>query len=117
MKTFKDLIQKDNQTIFLNPDEFGEEKSIDGDAVMVVVDSDLTNERPRLVSAGEDIYANGIFKSTITFFVRKEVLGYVPEEGQLMKFGEVGGREYQYIVSSVSEAMGIIEVTIEANKS
>lgn len=117
MKTFKELVQQDNRTIFLNPEEFGEEKSIDGDAVMVVVDSDLINERPRLVSPGEDIYANGVFNSTITFFVRKEDMGYVPEEGQPIRFGEVGQNDYPYFVTNVSESMGIYEITIEANRA
>lgn len=114
---FKELVQQDNRTTFLNPDEFGEEKIIDGNVVIVVVDNDLTNERPRLVSAGEDIYANGVFRSTITFFVRKEELGYVPEEGQPIRFGEVGQSDYPYFVSNVSESMGILEITIEANRT
>lgn len=117
MNMFKDMIAKDNLNVFINFNEFGEEKSIDGDAVLVVVDSDLINERPRLVSPGEDIYANGVFRSTITFFVQKEELGYVPEEGQPIKFGEVGQSDYPYFVSNVSESMGILEITIDANRS
>lgn len=115
---FKELVAQDNVTVFINFDEFGEMRSIDGEELCIVEDKDLINERPRVhSSSGQDMFAEGVFRSIITFFVRLEDLGYMPEEGQDMRYGEVGKREYPYFVTNVSEAMGILEVTIEANRT
>lgn len=116
MSIFKDAVAQEI-SVFLNFDEFGEYRLIDGQEVLIVEDRDLINERPRLASsAGNLMAAEGVYLSIITFFVRQDDLGYVPEEGQEMRFGEVGKRGYPYLVTSVSEAMGILEVTIEANR-
>lgn len=105
----KEAIQKDNQAVFLNPDEFGELKNIDGVELMVVIDNDIINERSRFYLANESL---GVFRSTITFFIRKDDLGYTPVENQLMDFDDK-----PYILSNVFENLGIFEITIEANES
>ncbi|MFU1797373.1 hypothetical protein ACM1RC_26140 [Paenibacillus azoreducens] len=107
---FKEMVANDNLTVFINPEEFGEPKNIDGETLMVVVDYDLINERPHL-------YAEGTYLSKVTFFVHEADLGYVPAEGQEMRFGDVGKRGYPYLVTNVASNMGILEITIEANET
>ncbi|BFH15919.1 hypothetical protein WJ0W_003279 [Paenibacillus melissococcoides] len=118
MSIFKDAVAHDIASVFLNFDEFGEYRSIGGQKILIVEDRDLISERPGLSSAiGKNVTAEGVYLSVVTFFVRMDDLGYVPVEGQDMRYGEVGKREYPYFVTNVSEAMGILEVTIEANRS
>lgn len=104
---FKELVQHDNTNVFINFDEFGELKDIDGEDVLIVVDGDLINERPQAPS-----YEDGTYQNKLTFFVREEELGYVPEQYQNMKI-----ENYPYIVANVAKNMGILEVTIEANQT
>jgi len=115
---FKDIVAKDNVAVFINPDEFGEPKVINGAEYQVVIDHDLINERLRLyTSGGNNTAAEGVFLSTVIFFIRESDLGYVPVEGETMRFGNPGERGYPYLVTKVSSAMGILEITIEANQS
>ncbi|RXZ84588.1 hypothetical protein EBB07_00800 [Paenibacillaceae bacterium] len=118
MTTFKQQVEQDNLAVFINFDEFGEEKSIRGRKVLVVIDNDLINERQRLSTSGTtNTNPEGVYLSTVTFFVRQRDLGYVPVEGEQMLFGDLGERGYPYIVDKVAVNMGVIEVTIEGNQS
>ncbi|OPA76745.1 hypothetical protein BVG16_16370 [Paenibacillus selenitireducens] len=108
---FKKMIENDTK-IFLNIDEFGEVANIDGDDILVMIDNDIINKRPRLFSTGTDPYAQGVYQSLITFFVKKVDLGYTPVEGQDIRFnGKVS------LVKSVSDNLGIFEITLESNET
>lgn len=102
---FKAQVAQDNASVFLNLAEFGEEKTIDGALVTVVVDHDIVNERLH-------VYADGTYLSRVVFFVRETDLGYRPAEGQIMRY-----ENYPYSVAQVSEAMGFLEITLEGNRT
>ncbi|MFD0710631.1 hypothetical protein [Paenibacillus sp. GCM10027626] len=115
---FKDHVAQDNLKVFINMDEFGEPKFIDGEKYDVVIDYDLINERDRLYTVGRaGTDAAGVFQSAITFFIREADLGFIPDEGQPLFWGDSAHKSYPYIVAKVSSAMGILEITIEANES
>ena len=44
---FKDLIQKDNLQVFLNPYEFGEEHSVGGRQMTILIDDNEMIEREK----------------------------------------------------------------------
>ncbi|MBJ6362103.1 hypothetical protein ACFOQM_12455 [Paenibacillus sp. GCM10012307] len=116
--SFKDWIAQDNLRVFINPDEFGEPKMIDGVELSVVIDNDLINERNSLSAYGmNNVTAEGVYLSTITFFVRQSDLGYVPKEGERMQYGDVDKKGYSYMIAKVSGADGILEITLEGNQS
>jgi hypothetical protein len=108
---FKDQIAHDIKNTFINPREFGELADIDGEEKIIVFDNDVVNDRPRLFStSNRDSYAQGVYQSLITFFIDKDELGYTPVEQQQMKFnGDT------CIVTTVSENMGVFEITLESN--
>lgn len=105
---FKDYVAADVSAVFINPDEFGEEHDIDGESISIVLDSDIIQER----SERMDMYEDGTFQNRIIFFVRKDDLGYVPEENQLMHFNGMPG-----IVNESREEMGVIRVALEMNRA
>lgn len=109
---FKEQLEHDNSAIFINSEEFGEKHSIDGELLTVVIDNDLIHERPALSTSGVDFYAEGVYLSTITFFVEKYKLGYIPVENQQMRFDD-----YPCIVKRVSESFGMLEITLDANRT
>lgn len=112
MSSFKEQLEHDNTSVFINAEEFGEEHSIDGELLTVVIDNDLIHERPALSTSGVDFYAEGVYLSTITFFVEKYKLGYIPVENQQMRFDD-----YPCIVKRVSESFGMLEITLDANRT
>jgi len=115
---FKEQVAQDVESVFINIDEFGVPMYIDGEVYDVVVDSDLSNERERLYTVGRaGTNPIGVYQSTIIIFIREKDLGYVPEEGRHVYFGDSEENSYPYVVSKVSSAAGILEITIEGNKA
>lgn len=106
MKTFKEMIQQDNQTVFLSPEEFAENTLIDGIEVEVVIDNDQLNEY-QLKNGGE-----GLANSRLLFFVVKEKLPFEPFPGQNIEFN---GR-YTYVID-VQEDEGMYSITLEVPES
>lgn len=104
--SFKDFIASDFST-FINPGEFGEPHTINGETVTVVMDSDLIKGAklpPRL--------SDGVYLNSIVFFVSEAELGYRPVEGELMRFDEM-----PCLVLDVADEMGMLAVTLEKNQS
>lgn len=110
MNTFKKQLQADID-VFFNLNELGEKKYIEGKRCTVVIDNELIHERPSIYMSRE-----GVSLSRITFFVKESELGFVPEEGSRMRFGDVAGEDYPYTVISTAQTGLILEVTIEASR-
>lgn len=103
MSWFKDLVQDDVKSTFLNHDEFAEEHVINGDKVCCILDK-IINE-----AHDEDSFL-GVFVNQLTIYVRTgDIL--TPEEGDLI---QVDGSNH--IVQSVSEEMGVLVIVADANK-
>lgn len=110
--SLKDRLAKDRDRVFFNEQELAELANIDGDEVLVIPIVDDIHKRPLLYSTGADSYAQGVYQTSLSFFVRKDDLGYTPEENQLMHFNQKS-----YTVAHVSEDMGVFEITLESNES
>ena len=67
MRSFKEQLEKDMDTIFFNLNEFAENHMIDGKEIPVVVDNDRIIE----LSLGKTTETRGIFTDDIMFFVLK----------------------------------------------
>lgn len=109
MTAFRDQLAADLAT-FLNLDEFGEALVIDGVTVTAVRDDDLTIERTQGPPQVE-----GVFASRTILHLRSTAITR-PVEGQRMALGTGAALERWY-VTQVSEAEGILEVTLERQRT
>jgi hypothetical protein len=107
MRTFKEQLEKDLDSIFFNLDEFAENHLIDGNEIPIVVDNDKIIE----LSLGKMVETRGIFTDDKMFFVLKKYLDYEPVAGQHMNFdGEI------YPISDVKEDFGGYTIILSGNQ-
>lgn len=110
VSTFKDLVQNE-LAVFFNLDEFAELQNIDGREIPAIVDTDTLKERPRQPA---DLYlaSEGVYIDEVLLFVRASDYGVPPVVGQHIRLnGEL------YRVSGCTESMGVLEITLEANRA
>lgn len=107
MKSFKEQLEKDLDSVFSNMNEFAETHMIDGKEVPIVLDNDRIIE----LSMGKTVETRGIFTDDILFFVQKKDLDYEPVAGQHMEFdGEM------YPISDVKEDFGGYTIILTGNQ-
>lgn len=104
---FKVQVANDVKAVFVNSTEFADWHDIDGRRVLCVLDADLYKERQTQLSQRID----GVITDILTLFVESRDLPRKPRTGQRMMVN----REL-YVVDEVSEAMGVYEITLEANR-
>lgn len=107
MKSFKDLIQGDNN-IFINPKEFGVKHLIDGIEMNVIIDNNEMLERETRYK----VHDYGLFKKQLLIYVLSEEIGPLPAVGRIIKLD----RQTYKIIDAINED-GIYSITLEANKS
>ena len=105
MSSFKDAVQEDLNSVFLNPDEFAETHTVyyDGEEYsdIPIVMTGLS-EKERVRQSISD-HAEGIYR----------VSGKQPEQGCKLGIDENGFVRSYYVASSVCE-MGMLRVELEA---
>ncbi|MFX3635449.1 MAG: hypothetical protein ACE3L7_04125 [Candidatus Pristimantibacillus sp.] len=106
MKSFKDYVGDDMNT-FINANEFATEHNIDGLQMWVVLDSDSNTEKN-----WNGVTEDGVYLNRISFFVAESVLGYRPFENNHMVFDG-----HPCIVASCDDDLGILQITLEVNRS
>lgn len=108
---FKELIQKDVHSVFMNPKEFGEIHDIGGRKMTIIVDDNEMIEREKR-RAGAELYRQGIYKREILFYVAQSEFGRLPLVGRSLVLD--GG---QYIVTDAVNEGGIYSISLEAVRS
>ena len=107
---FKEIAYNDISTVFLNPEEFGEEHVVDGRAMNIVMDNVEIIERSKKQSEAGRI--DGVFKRELLFYVSRSDFGPMPAQGRVLT---LDGRKY--IVSDAVEEGGVYSITVGAMKS
>lgn len=107
MSAFKDAVNADINSVFINTAEFAEPHNVNGKLVNCVVDDDILEER--LARTNQE-YFDGVFKHHRLVFIETNELGHVPVVGELFR---LDGK--RYTVSNVAENMGVLDITIESN--
>ena len=107
---FKEIAYNDISSVFLNPEEFGEEHVVDGRAMNIVMDNVEIIERSKKQSEAGRI--DGVFKRELLFYVSRSDFGPMPAQGRILT---LDGRKY--IVSDAVEEGGVYSITIGAVKS
>lgn len=104
----KDLVIKD-LGIFFNPDEFGQLHDVNGRQVLVVFDEDVLKERNVFRNL---VPTDGIYTGQVVVYIKSTDLPSMPAIGSVLR---LDGK--MYLVNEVSESMGILEITLEANET
>jgi len=103
MSAFKEQLAKDLTDVFLNVDEFGDEHTINGVTVKVVVDNDELQQRSD---------KSGIDLGETLFFVRVGDMPVKPAVNKELRFdGKI------MFIRSFMEDDGLYEITLAQNRS
>lgn len=102
MNAFKNMIARDICNTFLDLDFFGEIHTIEGNKVVIVVDSDTLKER----QGGQDL---AVAESSLLVYVKSSKV----EEKAPGELLNLDGREY--IVDDWSEDMGLATIALSEN--
>lgn len=105
MENLKDVIKNDI-AVFLNLDEFAENRAIDGETIKCILDEDAYKERN---IKSETRHFEGVYKSKCALFVRDNDIEK-PSIGESMN---IDG--FLYLVTDVLETEGIYEIGLTRN--
>lgn len=109
--TFKDCLAADVQQAFLNLEEFGEKRTLNGREMPAIVDSNELIERQKgatWANSGEGLYA-----ARLLVYVRAEDYGAKPRIGSSI---DLDGRR-RYTVLDCTDEGGIYALTLEAYRA
>lgn len=106
--SFKELLQQDVKSVFLNPLEFGETHTVNGEPMTIVLDDVENIEREKKMKSNMD----GIYTRQILFYVASLDFGPLPQQGGLI---DLDGE--RYTVVDATDESGIYAITMEANRS
>lgn len=101
--SFKEQLQKDLDTVFLNTDDFAELHRVEGKEIPVVVDDDKLEK----LKQGQIL---GLVEADMLLLGKETDFPADITPGRLLN---VDGREY--IVTNSGENMGLIEVALKQN--
>lgn len=105
---FKELLRADVKAVFLNPAEFGEEHTVNGKKMNIVIDDNELTEREKRMK----IHADGIYKKQTLIFVSALDYGPLPGVGKPVT---INGMTF-IVTDSLNEA-GVYSIHLEANRS
>ena len=81
---FKDILSTD-RAIFMNPEEFGEVHNVGGRSMTILIDDNEMIEREKR-QTGAQAYRQGVYNSTLLFYVKAELFGKLPAVGRQLLF-------------------------------
>ncbi len=105
----KDQIEKDNEAVFLDMDDFGEMHELNGDSCKCILQGDSVVQELS-IGAGERNTYPIVYGADLTVNVQTKDLYEVPVYGQTFKVDDTC-----YLVDSVKEDMGMLTIGLVAN--
>lgn len=107
--TFKELLAEDAKTVFMNPEEFGEEHIINQRIMICIIDNNEMIEREK---RSKQEYRDGVFKVQKLIYVSAKDFGPMPAIGSRLLFDK-----HNYTVIDAVNEDGIYSISLEANAS
>jgi hypothetical protein len=104
---FKEQLFKDIGNVFMNPSEFGENHTVDGKIMNVIVDNAEIIERSK--KQADSGRVQGIFERQLLFYVSRADIGKLPAVGRMMDFD---GKKYR-VEDAVDEG-AVYSITLGA---
>lgn len=107
MRTFKEQLEKDINSIFFNPLEFAEPHTINGEPALIVIDNDYLAK----LYTGKKERDDGILTDKILIFIRESDISFKPIPEMLIDYdGE------QYEITDVKADFGGYTIILGANQ-
>jgi len=103
MGEFKDMVREDIKEIFLDLEMFGEEHTVAGKKMAIILDDGEKRSRNEQYQDNKAIYSKRIL-----FYAASEDLGRLPEPGRVI---DVDGRDYKVLQAEQED--GIYSVMAE----
>lgn len=125
--SFKSAVERDIRKVFLNTDEFGEERTVKYDGVLfehipVVITNLKEQDRNRLNSGLKERggrttmsdHVQGLYSATLVLHCAQSDLdGRIPEKGQKFRIYDVGEKFFKdYYIQASGAAMGMIRLEL-----
>lgn len=110
--TFKEQIAQDNNTIFMNLDEFSDIHTVNGREMAVQIDSNEMIDREKRYQYKRSLYADGVYMKELLIYVKAEDFGKLPAVGRILT---LDGKTYT--ISDAVDEDGIYSLCLEANKT
>ena len=107
MSKFKDVINADIKSVFINVDEFSDKHIINDKEMVVQIDDNEAVERQLKINPN-----TGVFTRQLIIYVAVEDFGKMPYIGQVINLDGL-----IYRVVNVSSETGIYAITIERSKT
>ncbi|MGN1125993.1 MAG: hypothetical protein ACI4RI_01000 [Ruminococcus sp.] len=107
MSSFKDVINADIKSVFINENEFSDKHMINNKEMIVQIDDNEAIERQLKINPN-----TGIFTRQLIIYVSTEDFGKMPYIGQVINLDGL-----IYRVVNVSSETGIYAITIERSKT
>lgn len=108
MDTFKDILHQDIKQTFLNPEEFGEEHTVNGTTMVIVSDDLEIIEREKKMKSNMD----GMYARQVFFYVSADDFGPLPAQGGIIDLDGM-----KYVVVDATDEAGMYGITVQANRS
>ncbi|MDR1912965.1 MAG: hypothetical protein LBQ68_00575 [Clostridiales bacterium] len=109
MANFKEQINADLSSVFINEDEFGSVHNIDGVDMLIVLDND---ELERRKQSKINDYTGGVYEGDLLFYALEDEFGYRPKIDQIIRFD---GAKYR--ITDFSSDMGVYIIALLSNKA
>lgn len=106
--SFKDICRADITRSFLDPEVFGEEHTINGKPMVIVLDDMENVEREKRVESRMD----GIYVRRVLIYVSAEDFGSLPPHGNVLT---LDGKKYT--VADTADESGVYSITLERNRN
>ncbi|MEZ3423190.1 MAG: hypothetical protein K1W39_05705 [Lachnospiraceae bacterium] len=105
---FKEIIRDDIKKVFLDPAEFGEEHTVNGKKMVIIIDDNELTEREKRIKSHMD----GIYKKQTLIYVHALDFGPLPGIGKPVV---IDGSTF-IVTDSINEG-GVYSLHLEVNKN
>ena len=112
MMSFKELVEQDNRTVFMNLDEFADIHVINGKEMPCIIDNNEMVDREKRYQYKRSLYADGVYLKEVLLYVKAEDFGSLPAVGRSLTLDKKS-----YIISDAIDEGGIYSISLEANKT
>lgn len=112
MMSFKELVEQDNRTVFMNLDEFADIHVINGKEIPCIIDNNEMIDREKRYQYKRSLYADGVYLKEVLLYVKAEDFGPLPAVGRALTLDKKS-----YIISDAIDEGGIYSISLEANKT
>ncbi|MFR6217970.1 MAG: hypothetical protein ACLUKO_13840 [Enterocloster bolteae] len=106
---FKDILQEDNETTFMNPEEYGERHIVNGRSMNIIIDDYGLLERENAKVPG---LQQGVYRKQVLFYVLAKEFGALPPVGHILVLDQD-----KYVITDAINEDGIYSISLEAQKS